>query len=188
MQADLQRILDQLDAIDRAVDGLCAPLSDEQFFWRPDGGRAWSIAHCLEHLAIANAVYADAMAGGVARARERGLTGSYPIASTIFGRMFIQSMEPPVKRRMRAPTKIVPPMPTNRAEILARFRTAHDRIRQIVRSAADLDVNRATFANPFISMVTMRVGTALRVVTAHDRRHVWQAENVRKRPDFPSGR
>ncbi len=187
LRHDLQQLLDELDAVDRAVDTLVTPLSDAQFFWQPNAGRSWSIAQCLEHLAVGNTVYGKGIAGGLAAARARGLTGGGPIASTVFGRLFVNSMEPPVKRRMRAPSKILPPPGMTREEIMRLFREAHARIREQIRAAAGIDVNRATFVNPFIRIVRMRVGTAFRVITAHDRRHVWQAENVRNAPGFPTG-
>lgn len=186
LRHDLQQILDELDAIDRAAEALVARLSDAQFFWQPDGGRRWSIALCLEHLAVADTVYGGQMAAALEAARAAGRTGGGPIASSIFGRMFISSMEPPVRLRVQAPRKIAPPPDKTREEIMGSFREAHARMREMVRAAAEVDVNRATFANPFLSFVRVRVGTAFRVITAHDRRHIWQAENVRNSPGFPS--
>jgi hypothetical protein len=186
LRHDLQQLLDELDAVDRAVDILVAPLSDAQFFWQPNEGRSWSIAQCLEHLAVANTLYADGIAAGLAAARARRRTGGGPIASSVFGRLFVSSMEPPVKRRMRAPSKILPTPDRTREEIMRSFRETHARVREHIRAAADIDVNRATFMNPFLRVVRMRVGTAFRVITAHDRRHVWQAENVRRAPGFPT--
>jgi DinB superfamily len=186
LRRDLQQVLDQLDDIDRAAEALVAPLSDAQFFWQPNEGRSWSIAQCLEHLAIANEVYAEAVAKGIEAASARGLTGGGPIESTVFGRLFVSSMEPPVRRRLRAPGKIIPGTTRTREDITRSFREGHDRLRELVRAAASIDVNRATFANPFYRFVRVRVGTGLRVVSAHDRRHVWQAENVRRAPGFPT--
>jgi hypothetical protein len=185
LPADLQDVLTQIDAADRAADVIVSPLSDEQFHWQPAQGRAWSIALCIEHLATANRVYAEPMRQAVDEARSKNLTRREPISSTIFGRMFISSMEPPVKRRMKAPTKIVPPAGGTRAEILKRYHDAHDRIRQLIAECAEVDANRATFTNPFISLVRVRVGTAFHIIAAHDRRHLWQAEQVLKAPGFP---
>lgn len=185
LRADLRQVIDDLDAIDRAVEALVAPLSDEQFFWQPDGGRAWSIAQCLEHLAVGNTVYCETIAQAVAAARARGVNGSSPIASTVFGRLFVWSLEPPVRFRVRAPGKILPRTTRSRSEILDAFFSVHDRERELIRAANEIDVNRTTFRNPFLPL-RMRVGTALRVGPAHDRRHVWQAQNVTKAQGFPS--
>ena len=185
MREDLQRIIDELDGIDRSADALAGRLSDEQFHWQPDGGRAWSVAQCLEHLAVINAFYITPVRKGVDDARARGLKGGGPIRSTIFGRTFIRTLEPPVTWRMRASSGMVPRSAGNREEILLAFHAAHDRVRDTVRAAADIDVNRATYMNPFLTFVRMRVGTGLRIITAHDRRHLWQAEQVLLKPGFP---
>jgi hypothetical protein len=58
-------------------------------------------------------------------------------------------------------------------------------VRQMIAAAADVDINRATLPNPFLGIVRMRVSTALLVIPAHDRRHLWQAEQVWKAPGFP---
>jgi hypothetical protein len=91
--------------------------------------------------------------------------------------------------RTRAPAKIKPRSTGTREEILRAWEAAHERIRQLTIRGAALDVNRATFPNPILPLVRVRVGTGLRVICAHDRRHLWQAERVTKSPGFPaSGR
>lgn len=175
---DLQRLTDAMNAADKAADDLSAALSDTEFFWRPDGGTRWSVALCLDHLAIANDLYGRAMQGGLATARERGWRRRDPLTPGFLGRKFAESLEPPVKRRTSAPGKIKPQAARTRAEILAAYHDAHDRVRALLVEAADLDVNRATFKNPFIGLVLMRVSSAFHVIAAHDRRHLWQAQQV----------
>ena len=187
LPSDLQDVLNQFDALDRQAETIVSPLNDEQFHWQPDQGRAWSIALCIEHLATSNRVYGDPMRSALDTARSKNLKRKGPIASTIFGRMFISNLEPPVKRRMRAPSKIIPPSGGTRTDILARYHDTHEQIRQMIRECADVDANRATFTNPFISLVRVRVGTAFHILAAHDRRHLWQAEQVVRAPGFPPG-
>lgn len=188
LRPDLQRLLDDLDAIDRAAERLVTPLTDEQFFWQPNEGRSWSVAQCLEHLAITNAMYGAAVAKGIESARARGLTGGGPIELPFFGGLFVRSMEPPVKRRFRAPGKVIPRTTKTRDEIVRGFAEGHRVLRELIRAAADIDVNRARFANPFLGFIRWTVGTGLSVGPAHDRRHIWQAENVTKAPGFPTAR
>lgn len=185
LPADLQGILDQLDEADRAADSFASSLTDEQFNWQPDGGRRWSVAQCLEHLAYTNTVYIDAIWKGITTAQDNRWERRGPIAPGFFGRRFVKSLEPPVKLRARAPGGIRPGSQMSRSEILRRFHEAHDRVRQVVRAAALVDANRATFANPFFTWARVKVSTGLHVIPAHDRRHLWQAEQVTLRPEFP---
>ena len=83
-----------------------------------------------------------------------------------------------MKRRMSAPAKIKPQPARPRAEIMSAYRAAHDRIRALLVEAATLDANRATFTNPFIGIVRVKVSSGFHIVAAHDRRHLWQAQQV----------
>lgn len=185
MPADLQSVLDQIETSDRGAEALASPLTDQQFFWQPDGGRSWSIAQCLDHLATANEVYGSAMTVGIEGARLQGWKRRGPIRSTLPGRWFVNSMEPPVRRKTRAPGKIRPAPSRSRPEIMRRFHDSNARIVLLIRTSADLDVNRATFANPFLPLVRVRVGTAFRIIAAHNRRHLWQAQRVTTAEGYP---
>ena len=185
LPADAQRIIDDLDQADRNADSLVANLTDGQFLWQPDGGSRWSVALCLQHLAVTNELYGGCIRDAIDAARRQGLVRAAAFAPGFFGRKFIQSLEPPVKRRGRAPSKILPGSALTRTEILTRYHEAHERLRRMARDAAAIDANRATFVNPFIKLVRVKVGTGLQIITAHNRRHLWQAEQVVKRPDFP---
>jgi hypothetical protein len=193
LRADLQQIIDEIDATGRAAEAVVAPLTDAQFFFAPllpssprgPARRGWGVAQCIDHLATINAVYCRPIRAAVDDARQKGLTGGGPIASSFFGRKFIESQEPPVKRKLSAPKKGRPASTGSRSEIMAAYHASHETIRELARDCAAIDVNRATFPNPFLPLVRVRVGTGLRVLTAHERRHVWQAERVTKADGFP---
>ena len=51
--------------------------------------------------------------------------------------------------------------------------------------AAEIDANRARYRNPFLKVLNFRVSTGLGVIAAHDRRHLWQAEQVRQAAGYP---
>ena len=185
LPADIQQVLDEIEESDRAADALAANLSDTQFHWQPDGGRSWSIAQCLEHLATINVFYGSAVRGGIEQARQKGWSRTGKLTPGFFGRKFIDSQEPPVKRRMKAPAQVRPGSQLTRAEILRRYHAAHDDVKGMIRDAATIDANRATYPNPFLKILRVKVATGLLVIAAHDRRHLWQAEQVLKHPDFP---
>lgn len=186
LPADLQSFRDQIDAADRAGAALAAGVTEEQLHWQPHEGRSWSIAQCLEHLALMNKHYAASVRTGLDDARRRNLRRSGPGRSTLFGRWFVRSMEPPVKMKTKAPKVGRSPQNKARDEILQSYHESHDIIRQLIADAADVDLTRATFQNPFIRVVRMRLVTGFGVLTAHDRRHLWQAEQVKLTPGYPS--
>jgi hypothetical protein len=52
-------------------------------------------------------------------------------------------------------------------------------LRKLTAAARGLDPGRVMLRNPFFSAVRMKLGTALLILPAHERRHLWQAGNVR---------
>jgi hypothetical protein len=183
---DLQETFDDIDAANRAADVIAAACTDEQFHWRPREGQGWSIGQCLDHLATINVVYGDAIRRGIENARARGWTRRAPALPGFFGALFVKSLEPPVTRRLTAPANTRPGPSRSRDEILAAYHAAHEHIRSLVTDAAEIDANRACFVNPFLRVLRVRVSTGLRVIAAHDRRHLWQAEQVRKATGYPA--
>src|SRR5262249_9838886 len=108
-----------------------------------------------------------------------------PIQPGWFGRYFIRTLDAPPKRKMKAPSKIVPASQIPVRDVLDAFLRSHDDRRAVVRDATELELNRIRLRNPFIGILRFTVGTGLLIITAHDRRHLWQAEQVLKTPEFP---
>ena len=184
---ELERLLDDIDEADRRGAAIAASCSDEQFYWRSQNGDGWSIAQCLDHLGMMNVVYGTAIRGGIEAARRRGSTRREPAKPGYLGGKFVQSMEPPVTRRLRAPRKGKPAPIKERQIILEGYRAGHDLTRQLIADAATIDANRARFKNPFVPLIRFSIVTGLFVIAAHDRRHLWQAEQIRQAPGFPPG-
>ncbi len=184
LPGDLQEILTALDESDRRAEDLVRDLDDERLNWRPDE-RSWSIAQCLDHLNVASNVYAGPIREALERARRTGSVRKGPIQPGPFSRWFIATLEPPPKRRLPAPKKIVPAARKGKAEVMAEWRRAQSAVRDLLREAAGLDLNGARFVNPFLPLIRFSVGTGFRVIAAHERRHLWQAERVQANPRFP---
>ncbi len=182
---EFQRMLDDIDEADRRGAAIAASCSDEQFYWRPQNGDGWSIAQCLDHLGVMNVVYGTAIREGIEAARRRGSTRHESAKPGYLGGKFVQSMEPPVTRRLRAPRKGTPAPMKERQIILDGYRAGHDLTRQVIAEAATIDANRARFKNPFVPLIRFSIATGLFVIAAHDRRHLWQAEQVTRAPGFP---
>jgi hypothetical protein len=185
LPSDIARLLGEFNDIERTTDDVLAGLDDEQFNWTPALG-AWSIGQCFAHLNVANTTYLACVAPAIAAAREAGYRRRGPLSSRTVGRWFIASLEPPVRRRQRAPGKIRPAgARLHKAEVWPAFVRIHSQLCTLLREGAHVDLNRARFQNPFIRVVPMRVSTAFRIMAAHDRRHIWQATNVRRTAGFP---
>jgi hypothetical protein len=180
---EIRRILDDLEANERRAEALVDGLDDGALNWRPDE-RSWSTAQCLDHLNVANRLYLEAMRPTIEEARRQGRVRRGLVWPGWFERWFVANLEPPPKRRMPAPKKIVPAFRGEKEALLAEFLRLHAEAAGLLREFADVDLG-VRFPNPFIPLLRFTVWTGFLVIPTHERRHLWQAEQLRKRPGFP---
>lgn len=185
LHPQLERLLIATDAVEADARNLVQVLTNEQANWRPQGGAGWSVAQCLDHLARINVFYVGHFLPVLDHAKAESSAPFAGLAPTWFGRTFLAVLEPPVRRRVKAPGNVQPAPVIPLADALARYLSSHGPYRQLVRVANDVDVNRITAPNPFFKMFRVRAATALQVPPAHDRRHLWQARQVLLAPGFP---
>lgn len=178
---DIEYLKEQLDAADRDARALLADLVEEQGRWRAETG-SWSVAECLDHLAAANRLYLEAMKEPAIRAREQRRFRRDAAAPGLAGRWFVKMLEPPVKApfRMRAPRSIEPRVVPSLSDAFANFATSQNEVRAFVRAYEDLDLAAVRFPNPFVRGIRFSLASGLHVITAHERRHLWQAWRIRR--------
>jgi hypothetical protein len=181
---DLKVILEDLEKSDQEARRMIGGVTEAQANWQPRDD-AWRIAQCLDHLGRTNAIYAASLSAALEDPRAAGKLRGRAIQPGWFSRFFIRALEPPPKRKLRAPKKIVPVSRANKGDVLQAFLRSQEDMRAVIRKSADLDLNRIRFRSPFIGFLRFSVGAGLLVVAAHDRRHLWQAEQVRTSAEFP---
>lgn len=172
------------EAVGRDAAGLLDGLSDAQVNWRPSDGR-WSIAECVAHLTASGRIYLAPLDRAIERGVERAMFGGRDFHPNWFGRLLIASMEPPPRRRMRAPKQIVPRPVESRARLAAEFDAMHLALIERIRRATSLDLARVKLRSPIMPLLRMPLGTCFAFLLAHERRHLWQARQVRQELGFP---
>jgi hypothetical protein len=186
--ADIQNLGGEIDAAERDGRDVAAGLSDALGTSRVTPG-SWSVAECLDHMAVANRVYLKAMTPAATGARKSGRMRTRPALPGWPGRMFIATLEPPPKwwTRLKAPQKIRPRESPALSDGLAGFLASQAAVRAFLEANADLDLARIHFSNPLVPGIRFSLATGLHVITAHERRHLAQAWRVRRAIELPAG-
>jgi len=187
MAPELESCLSRIEASKRAVDELAGPLSKGQMEWQPQPG-AWSIGQCLQHLNLTLEQFLPAVDLAMEKGRNAGKLSAGPFRHGWLMRKFLASMEPPVKKKFRAPKTVAPAPEIVKEQILADFHRWREQYRQRIVAADGLDLRRIKVQSPFLRILWWDLGTALQVMAAHDRRHLWQAQQVRNHEAFPAAR
>jgi hypothetical protein len=186
---DLSLIITELDAnVNRAV-ALTEGLSGNQFNWHPEPGR-WSIGQNLSHLIVTNGPDLFSLQRAIEAGCAEAMTGKSPFHYGFLSRKFVESMEPPVKRKFKAPSYFEPPPHLEKDPTLAEYRRISTELKRLAEAADGLHldcvkVELSAFPPILRAMIKMPLGARFELLTAHDRRHLAQAEGVRKQSNFP---
>ena len=188
MAPELEAFREEFDAVASDADALLASLSDTQFYWAPNPA-TWSVAQCLEHLNNTARSYLPMLDEGIAAAKRWGVYGTGPFRYRWFSRFFVKQMEPPARRRFKAPAVFAPAPQSapqrKRTEIEAGFRGYQVQFVDRLRQANGVDLKKARVQSPANRWVRLDLGAGFALMAAHERRHLWQARQLTGRPDFP---
>jgi hypothetical protein len=87
--------------------------------------------------------------------------------------------------KVKAPQSVVPESQLDLSQVSVEFDRLRLDLRSFVAEAGRVDMGAIKFSSPFASILKLNLAEAAVIMLAHDRRHLWQAENVRQHPQFP---
>ena len=175
----------QFEQIAADAEAIVAPLSEEQFSWRPSAG-AWSVGQCLEHVNATARAYLPALDEGIADAIREGAYGEGPFQYNLIGRLFARLLEPPARFRMSAPPDKLPGPERPKRDTLAGFKAYQVQYVDRLRQANGIDLARAKARSPLVHWVRIPLGSAFAAMAAHERRHLAQIRGITQARGFPS--
>lgn len=181
---DLQSYHQQFISIKSGAQSLLGNLTDLQFNWQPGVDR-WSIAQCVDHLIVTGRNSLSHVHSAIGEARSTGLLSDGPFRYRLIERLFVRQMEPRARMRFKAPEAYVPATGRLSLEIVASFYLLQEEFLQCIEEANGIDLARTKVNNPVSKWFRLSLGQELAFNAAHERRHLWQAEEITNQRDFP---
>jgi hypothetical protein len=181
----LAEVRQGLDDVARDAQATFGGFDPRQLNWQPDASR-WSVAQCFEHLVMANRLMMGAAMDALDDARSRTIWQRLPVLPGILGRTLIRSQAPETARKFKASPKAQPAASDVPADIVQQFVQQHRDAADWLRALDEGHAARAIMASPFIKVITYSVLDGIRLMLAHDRRHLEQARRVTLLQGFPA--
>jgi hypothetical protein len=171
---DYARQIDSVNAEARALFDSHSPVE----LTRPAPSGGWSAAECLDHVAITAEKYIPVIRQALEEGRANGLTGEGPFRYGFLARTFLWALEPPVRMRVKAPATFAPRPQPDPAAALATYLAQHAELQKVLLLADGLDLAAIRVTSPASDKIKFPVGAAIGILTAHARRHLWQARKA----------
>lgn len=153
--------------------------TDGRLFTVRPNASSWSAAECISHLSISTEMFLPTLAKALDDTRKRGLFAKKSgLKMDIIGRVLRWFLEPPIRQRVKTRAPFVPRSVRAKAEAFGEFATLQSKLAEQLAAARDLDLSRIKIISPFDKRVRYNVYSAFRILVAHQRRHLWQAEQA----------
>jgi len=177
LHPQLAELVGELRAATDRARALAIRLDENAFARRPAPER-WSPAECLAHLNLTTRAFLLLIDEALERGRASGrrMTGRY--RRDLVGSLLARSLEPPARFRMATTAPFVPSGVRSRDEVVGEFVVLQEELVRRVEQASGLDLNRLRVASAFNPRLKYNLFSCFAVLAAHERRHLWQAEDA----------
>jgi hypothetical protein len=177
--AQLEVVLDQVESVTRKARDLVAGRSLAHLTTSLEP-TSWSVAQCLDHLARTTTAVLPAISLAIVHAPH--LTTNRALRTGALTRLFLRNLEPPYRLRLSVHSSFVPRQHDFTSTWDA-FEQSQAQLTKTMRSAIGLAIDEVTVESPVYARLSYNVYGALRMLAAHERRHLWQIEQILKTLD-----
>jgi hypothetical protein len=116
-----------------------------------------------------------------------GVRATAPLRRDLLGWLLAKWLEPPYRMRSKTTAAFVPVWIEPMADVLERFDYLQGELLVRLDRAQGLPLERLRVVSPFNAKVKYNLYSAFRLIPVHQRRHLWQAEQVRALLDQQQG-
>lgn len=173
----LDEIEAELNAATEQARRLIDTTDGRLFTVRPDPAR-WSASECIAHLNISTELFLPVLGPVLDEARAKKLLSEKKPSMDLLGRILRWFLEPPIRQRVKTSAPFVPKAVRAKSESLAEFVALQNRLIELARAARGLHLAKIRIVSPFDKRVKYNAYSAFRIIAAHQRRHLWQAEQT----------
>jgi hypothetical protein len=170
----LASLVDQIQTVTRGAEEIVARRSKADLTTRLKPS-SWSVAECFDHLALTTRAFLPAISDALAQASN--LTTNRPLGTGTLARLFILNLEPPYAFRF----KVLPELRPQRQDFDASwggFLESQSHLLHTLSFAGGLAIDKVKIKSPVYARISYNVYGAFRMLTAHERRHLWQITQI----------
>ena len=165
---------------------LTAGLTEAQLNWTASL-ESWSIAQCLDHLAVTSSKFDSYFTDALERGRKKWPVSTGPAyRPSWMGAWLIKQVNPETGRNLPAPKVFRPSESSSIDEPLEKFLKQQERFIEFVRESNGVDYNKAKLRSPVTPLMRYSLADAFVITVVHGQRHLAQARRVRETPGFPN--
>ena len=185
MIRELEERLEDFEFARHELIEIVTGLDDDSFNCRPDE-KSWSMAECVDHLLLVGWKMAPRLDTAIIESRGKGWFSDGPFKYGALSNWFVRATgadELPPRSRFKVPRLYAPQRKDGWKipQAVQEFTNLQEKLTTIVHSADGLDLARIKVSSAAARVLRISLGQWLKELGGHQRRHLWQASQVRGR-------
>lgn len=175
MHRQLLEIQNELQSNSDWVSRLADWAREEDWVARPAAG-AWSASECVQHLNTTSREMVPRISEQLLESEQSDDPGLYRLG--FMGWLIWKASSPPARMKLRTPEAFVPSGGRTKREDLIAWGVRQSAVLGAIDFADGRPLNRLQIVSPFDARVRYNAYAAFRIIAAHQRRHLDQAEKT----------
>jgi len=141
---------------------------------------SWCVTECLDHLTQTTRAFLPAISDAIAKAPK--LTRNRRLRTGILPSVFIRNLNPPYRIRFKVLPQLTPKSLDSETAWTS-FVESQSQLLKTLLSTAGLATDKVRIKSPVYARISYNIHGAFRMLAAHQRRHIWQIEQILKELD-----
>ena len=176
----LEEIKIQIEAATNKAVSLVENLDIKQLIKRPQPNK-WSVAECLVHINLTSEAEIDLLTETYAQHQSKRTRVEKEFKMELFSRLIKWTLEPPPMffSKLKTTEQFQPVNVEPLSEVMPKFLNLQEQLKNCVDNANGLPLGEIIVVSPFNAKVKYNLFSCFHLILAHERRHLWQAEQVK---------
>jgi DinB family protein len=175
LSPQLAQLSSELEQCTAGLRVLVSGMDDAAIWKRPAIG-GWCVGECIDHLAVSSRQFIPRIEAALQNAPRSD--GAYK--TDLRGRLLIWFLEPPYRMRFKVVDALRPGSERPKSELLDDFIASQSEVQSLIARANGVALDRVTVISPVDARMKYNAFSALKIIPAHQRRHLWQATRIKQ--------
>lgn len=159
-------------------------LSENQINWKPDI-QSWSIAECVDHLAVTNKLYLVEFEKQFAKEQIKTDCSAAAVKHKWLSKFIIKSVDPNNPKKVKTFNVFSPSQSNYSKSVFNNFYNVQKSLINLISSSSGLNLNKYIMSSPAARIIKENFCDVLEIIRLHDRRHFNQVQRIFNQPNFP---
>ncbi|MEP0860970.1 MAG: DinB family protein [Ignavibacterium sp.] len=160
-------------------------LNDIQLNWKP-ASDVWSVAECVEHLAVTNKLYFDEMETQLSEKQITCNDSQEIVKHKFFGKLIIKAVDSANIKKTKTFSVFKPEKSSSDNSVIDKLINIQKDLINLVSISLNIDFNKYVMSSPASKLIKENFSDVLEIIRLHNQRHLLQINRIVSDKNFPN--